>query len=67
MSPPPASSEALLRYGDGDFDIVRSGRFVVCAVSQKQIPLESLRYWSASLQEAYASPVEACQRLAPRR
>ncbi|MBU4137195.1 MAG: DUF2093 domain-containing protein, partial [Alphaproteobacteria bacterium] len=39
------------------------GRFVTCAVSGKTIPLETLRYWSVSHQEAYAGPGEAFQRL----
>jgi hypothetical protein len=31
-------------------------------VTGKKIPLEQLRYWSAALQEAYASPADALQR-----
>ncbi|MCA6332292.1 MAG: DUF2093 domain-containing protein, partial [Phenylobacterium sp.] len=38
---------AVLHYGDGDFTVVRPGRFVLCAVSGVKIPLEALRYWSA--------------------
>lgn len=54
---------ADVRYGDGDYEIVRPGRFVRCAVTDKPIPLEILRYWSASRQEAYAGPAEALARL----
>jgi hypothetical protein len=43
--------------------VLKPGRFVTCAVSGKSIPLETLRYWSVSLQEAYAGPDEAFQRL----
>jgi len=50
-------------YGDGDFTVVKPGRFVRCAVSGKPIPLEGLRYWSAQRQEAYAGPAEAAQAL----
>ena len=53
---------ALINYGDGDFTVVRPGRFVACAVSGVRIPLEALRYWSAVHQEAYAGPAEALAR-----
>ena len=53
---------AKLHYGDGDFAVLKPGRFVVCAVSGKKIPLEALRYWSPEHQEAYAGPAEALQR-----
>lgn len=58
-----ANPQATLHYGDGEFVVLKPGRFVTCAVTGKTIPLESLRYWSASLQEAYAGPAEAFQRL----
>jgi len=41
------------------FEISEEGDYVVCAVSKKQIPLESLNYWNVDLQEAYYSPAEA--------
>jgi len=50
-------------FGDGDFALVKPGRFVRCAVTGKPIPLEGLRYWSAQRQEAYAGPAEAAQAL----
>lgn len=53
---------AELEYLDGEYRIVKAGSFVICAVSAVRIPLESLRYWSADLQEAYASPALALQR-----
>jgi hypothetical protein len=59
----PASDQALLHYGDGEFAVIRPGRAVTCAVSGRPVPLEALRYWSARLQEAYAGPAEAFQRL----
>ncbi|WP_291835729.1 DUF2093 domain-containing protein [Brevundimonas sp.] len=55
--------QATLHYGDGEFAVLKPGRVVTCAVSGKPIPLETLRYWSARLQEAYAGPEEAFQRL----
>ena len=53
---------AKVHYGDGDFAVLRQGRYVTCAVTGVRIPLEQLRYWSEPLQEAYAGPAEALQR-----
>jgi hypothetical protein len=53
---------AKLQYGDGDFAVLKPGRYVLCAVSGKKIPLEQLRYWSATRQEAYAGAAESLQR-----
>ena len=58
----PANEIAKLHYGDGDFAVLKPGRYVVCAVTGAKIPLSQLRYWSAELQEAYAGPAEALQR-----
>ena len=57
--------EAKLHYGPSTFKVVRSGKFVRCAVSGDAIPLEELRYWSADYQEAYASAEIATRRLNP--
>lgn len=46
---------AVLRYLDGEYQILTQGTYVVCAVSGAQIPLEDLRYWNVDSQEAYAS------------
>lgn len=51
----PAGEEAEIRYGDGDFDVIRRGNFVRCDVTGKIIPLEELRYWNVDLQEAYVT------------
>jgi len=53
---------AKLHYGDGEYAVLKPGRYVVCAVSGLRIPLEQLKYWSPSLQEAYAGPAEALRR-----
>lgn len=50
---------AQLHYGDGDYVVLKPGRFVLCALTGQAIPLEALRYWSAERQEAYAGPAEA--------
>jgi len=57
-----ADGEARLRYLQNDYDVIRSGRYVVCAVSDARIPLEDLRYWNADLQEAYGSAEIATRR-----
>lgn len=49
-----SSSEAQVRYLDGDFVVVRPGAFVRCAVTGKPIPLDELMYWSVDRQEPYA-------------
>ena len=57
------TGEAKLRFLDGDYEILVPGGYVVCAVTKAHIPLDALRYWSVDLQEAYASPAVATQRL----
>ena len=51
--------EAKLKYQDGDFQILREGEFVRCAVSGLPIRIDEVRYWSVDKQEAYCSAVEA--------
>jgi hypothetical protein len=53
---------AVLHYGTPEYEVIRPGRYVICAVSGKRIPLEALRYWSSELQEAYAGPEEMTAR-----
>ena len=53
---------AVLHYGDGEFAVIKPGRFVLCAVSGQPIALEALRYWSPEHQEAYAGPEQALAR-----
>ena len=49
-----SGGEAKLRYGTPDFQVVRPGTYVRCAVTGEAIPLDLLRYWSVERQEAYA-------------
>ena len=49
------TSEARVRYGDGDFTVLSAGDFVRCAVTSEAIPLPNLKYWNVARQEAYAS------------
>jgi hypothetical protein len=53
---------AQVVYGDGEFRVVRPGRYVRCAVTGVKIPLDGLRYWNPLTQEAYAGPTEALAR-----
>ncbi|MPT47907.1 MAG: DUF2093 domain-containing protein [Sphingobium sp.] len=48
-------SPALLHYDASDFDILRPGSYVLCAVTGQRIELEDLLYWSAEHQEAYVN------------
>lgn len=57
-----SEGEASVHYGDGEYALLRPGRFVRCAVSQRPIALEALRYWSVERQEAYAGPAEYLER-----
>jgi len=61
-STPSLPGQAILQYGDGEYTIMRPGKFVICAVSGRQIPLEALKYWNPRTQEAFAGPEEAMQR-----
>ena len=47
------SIEAKLIYGDGLFQVLEIGDFVICAVTKKRIPLNELKYWSVDRQEPY--------------
>jgi hypothetical protein len=45
--------EAKVRYLDGEFQVLKNGAFVRCAVTGEPIRLEDLRYWSVAYQEPY--------------
>ncbi|MCJ2091799.1 MULTISPECIES: DUF2093 domain-containing protein [unclassified Methylobacterium] len=57
------NGEAVVQYGDGTMRVVKPGGFVRCAVTGESIPLDELRYWSATRQEAYVSPEAILKRL----
>ena len=50
---------AKLKYLANNFEIIEDGDHVICAISQKKIPLENLTYWNVEEQEAYFSYKEA--------
>jgi len=54
--------EAVLRYGDSDYQVVRHGAYVTCAVTGARIDVRTLRYWSVDRQEAYADAAAALKR-----
>lgn len=54
---------AEIEYLDGEYQVIRPGAFVHCAVTGAAIPMEALRYWSVDLQEAYATPAIALARM----
>lgn len=54
---------ATLFYQPNGYRVMSPGSYVVCAVSTEHIPLEALRYWSVTRQEAYASAEIATRRL----
>ncbi len=60
---PARTDEASLEYLPAEFHVVRAGSFVRCAVTGQPIRLEDLKYWSVSLQEAYATPEAVMARL----
>lgn len=64
MRAPDQPGLAILQYRAADFEIVRPGSFVICAVSGEPIPLGDLMYWSGERQEAYRGPNEATKALA---
>ncbi len=56
------TKQAKIRYEDGNFEILETGDYVLCAVTGETIPLARLRYWSVERQEAYATPEAAMKR-----
>jgi hypothetical protein len=57
--PIPPQREAKLRFLDADFQVLREGEFVRCALTGDPIRIDDLRYWSVDRQEAYKSARES--------
>ena len=53
QNPLSGATEAKLVYQDGDYQMLRHGTFVKCAITGDPIQLDDLRYWSVDLQEPY--------------
>ncbi|MHC5307970.1 DUF2093 domain-containing protein [Bartonella sp. LJL80] len=47
--------EAQIRYLSGDYEIIKHGTYVSCAITGEKIPVDELKYWNHLRQEAYAS------------
>ncbi len=61
-------TRAILKYGNGTFEIVLPGTHVNCAITNREIPLEELLYWSVERQEPYVdawASMEAVMREMP--
>ena len=54
-----APAEAVIRYLDGDYVVLKPGSFARCAMTGKPIPLDELFYWNVDRQEAYADATVA--------
>ena len=50
---------AKIKYLPNNFEVIKEGDHVICAISGKKISLENLTYWNVENQEAYFSYVEA--------
>ena len=50
---------AKLKFLPNNFQIIKEGDHVICAISKKKILLEKLNYWNVERQEAYFSYVES--------
>lgn len=55
-------SEARVRYGDADFQVLSPGDFVRCAVTGQPIALQDLKYWNVERQEAYVDAAASLKR-----
>ena len=53
---------AKLRYLPNNFEVIEPGDYVICAISNKKIPLENLNYWNVKDQEAYFSYKEVSKK-----
>ncbi len=54
--------QAQLRYLDADYEIIKQGSYVLCALTAEKISLDALNYWSVARQEAYIDGVASFKR-----
>ena len=57
-----SEKKAKLIFKHNYFEIIEDGDYVLCAISNKKILIQSLNYWNVDLQEAYYSPKEVNER-----
>ena len=55
LDPQQQGREAVIRYLDADFQVMREGDFVRCAATGRAIALTDLRYWNVARQQPYGS------------
>jgi len=55
LDPKQPRREAVIRYLDADFEVLREGDFVRCAATGEVIPLTDLRYWNVARQQPFGS------------
>jgi hypothetical protein len=55
----PQQREAKLKYLDAEFQVLREGDFVRCAVTGDPIRVEHLRYWNVDRQLPFKSAAVA--------
>tara|TARA_A100001037_G_C15134175_1_gene630206 strand:+ start:1556 stop:1759 length:204 start_codon:yes stop_codon:yes gene_type:complete len=53
---------AKIKFLPNNFEVIKEGDHVICAVSGRKIPLNNLNYWNVDLQEPYFSYIEAAKR-----
>ena len=63
LDPQQPHREAVIRYMDADFQVVREGDFVRCAATGNPIPLTDLRYWNVTRQQPFGSAEAAFSEL----
>jgi hypothetical protein len=50
---------AKIKFLPNNFEIIKDGDHVICAIYKKKILIKNLNYWNVDLQEAYYSYKEA--------
>ena len=53
---------AKIKFLPNNFEVIKEGDHVICAVSGRKIPLNNLNYWNVDLQEPYYSHLEAAKK-----
>jgi hypothetical protein len=49
----PSAREAKLRYLPAEFQVIREGEYVRCAITGEAIRIDDLRYWNVDRQVAF--------------
>ncbi len=54
--------QAEIRYKSADYELLKQGSYVICAVTGQKIDLDSLNYWNVERQEAYIDGAASLKR-----